>query len=218
MSDKVQPLLDPDAPVLEPESANCAMFYSITNCQDGLRGVPFGSFLIKQMVERLTAEFPRLRKFATVSPIPDFREWLNSKLETLENRPGLAPLARLAARLEDPRWFENPELSAELQHGLVPLCAYYLVHAKEGRKPRDPVARFHLRNGARLERINWLGDVSAAGMQRSAGMMANYVYRLADVERNHELYTREYKVTASYEVEALAKQLMSRGTKNGKTG
>jgi malonyl-CoA decarboxylase len=212
MSDKVQPLLDPDSTVLPAEAASCAMFYSITNCQEGLRGVPFGSFLIKQVVEKLQGEFPRLKKFATVSPVPEFREWLAEKLSTIESKPGFPGIRKSVAKLEDPKWFASKEGSAALERDLVPLCAYYLVHAKKGRKPVDPVARFHLRNGARLERINWLGDTSPAGMQRSAGLMANYVYRLGEVERNHEVYAREYKVAASYEVEALARQVMSRGS------
>jgi malonyl-CoA decarboxylase len=195
MSAKVQPLLDPDSPVLVPETADCAMFYSITNCQEGLRGVPFGSFLIKQVVEDLGREFPRIRKFATVSPVPGFREWLERNAE----------LADLRAKLDQPRWWENRELAETLQKELVPCCARYLLHAKQDREPLDPVARFHLRNGARLERINWLGDTSDAGMQRSAGIMVNYFYRLADLERNHESYTRDYDVVAASEIESLAK-------------
>jgi malonyl-CoA decarboxylase len=210
MSQTVQPLLDPDSPVSAPESADCAMFYSITNCQEGLRGVPFGSFLIKQVMEDVAREFPRLKKFATVSPVPGFREWLAGSIRSHESNPRYSRLANLVAAVEDSRWFEDKNLRKELQHDLVALCAYYLLHAKHGKEPLDPVARFHFRNGARLERINWLGDTSAVGMQRSAGLMTNYVYRLADVERNHELYTREYKITASHEIEAMAKQFVDR--------
>jgi malonyl-CoA decarboxylase len=198
VSDKVQPLLDPDAPVLDPESADCAMFYSITNCQEGLRGVPFGSFLIKRVVEDLSRKFPRLKRFATVSPVPGFRRWLAEKASARDGN--------LLTKLEDPKWFENEKLAAELQKVLVPLCARYLLEEKQGKEPLDPVARFHLKNGARLEQINWLGDTSAIGMERSAGLMANYVYRLGDVERNHELYTQDFKIAAAKEVQALAKQ------------
>ncbi len=196
MSAKVQPLLDPDSPVLSPESADCAMFYSITNCQEGLRGVPFGSFLIKQVVEDLGREFPRIRKFATVSPVPRFREWLGANPE----------LADLRAQLDQPLWWQKKELAEELRQELVPWCARYLLQAKQGREPLDPVARFHLRNGARLERINWLGDTSVAGMQRSAGVMVNYLYRLGDLERNHEAYTRDYHIAAASEIASLAKR------------
>jgi malonyl-CoA decarboxylase len=200
MSDKVQPLLDPDSPVLPPQAADCAMFYSITNCQEGLRGVPFGSFLIKQVVEDLGRELPRIRKFATVSPVPGFREWLAANPD----------LANLRTKLDQPLWWENQELSEELREELVPLCARYLLQAKLRREPLDPVARFHLRNGARLERINWLGDISAVGMHRSAGIMVNYFYRLANLEKNHEAYTRDYQIVAASEIESLAKRKASR--------
>lgn len=200
MADKVQPLLDPDSPVLPPEAAECAMFYSITNCQEGLRGVPFGSFLIKQVVEDVGREVPRIRKFATVSPVPGFREWLAENPE----------LAALQSKLAQPKWWENQELAEELRHELVPLCARYLLQAKHGREPLDPVARFHLRNGARLERINWLGDTSAVGMHRSAGIMVNYLYRLGDLEKNHEAYTRDYEVVAASEIESLARRKATR--------
>jgi malonyl-CoA decarboxylase len=206
MSAKVQPLLDPDSPLVDPETADSAMFYSITNCQKGLRGVPFGSFLIKQVAEEVGKELPRLKKFATVSPVPDLRQWLRENINSLKDNPAYAKLADSIARLEEPSWLEDKQLCAELQRDLIPLCAYYLVRAKQGKEPRDPVARFHLRNGARLERINWLGDTSAIGMQRSAGIMANYVYKLGDVERNHESYIKDFKVNASREVEMLAKR------------
>jgi malonyl-CoA decarboxylase len=147
-------------------------------------------------VEDLGREFPRIRKFATVSPVPRFREWL-------EGHPQMADLLRM---LEQPRWWDNRKLSEALQKELIPWCARYLLQAKHGREPLDPVARFHLRNGARLERINWLGDTSDAGMQRSAGIMVNYFYRLADLEGNHETYTRDFRVVASSEIENLAKR------------
>ncbi len=203
MSAKVQPLIDPDSPVLPAESADCAMFYSITNCQEGLRGVPFGSFLIKRVVEDLGREFPRIRKFATVSPVPNFCDWLEADPETEDVR----------AELEQPRWWESKETSEKLRERLVPLCARYLLQAKHGREPIDPVARFHLRNGARLERINWLGDTSVAGMQRSAGLMVNYLYRFADLERNHEAYTHDYQIVAASDIESLAKRKATRPAK-----
>ena len=195
MSDKVQLLLDPDSPVAPAESADCALFYSITNCQEGLNGIPMGSFLIKQVAEDLGKEFPRIRRFATLSPIPGLRAWLQSNVEP-----------ELLAKLEDPGWLDDSKLREELEERMVPLCAYYLLRAKRGKEPLDPVARFHLRNGARLERINWLGDTSPAGLKRSAGLTVNYLYRLSDLERNHELYTRDYAVAASREIEALVKR------------
>jgi malonyl-CoA decarboxylase len=202
LSDKVQALLDPDSAVLDSDAAEWAIFYSITNCQEGLRGVPFGSFLIKQVVEDVSKEFARIKKFATLSPVPGFRKWLSDKTEALESNRKLAPFADAVEKLDNPQWMED----AALQRQLLPLAAHYLLYAKQNQEPLDPVARFHLKNGARLERINWLGDTSASGLQRSAGLTANYVYKLPDVERNHELYVREHKVRASREIEAQAKR------------
>jgi len=206
MSDKVQALLDPDSPVLDAESAEWAIFYSITNCQEGLRGVPFGSFLIKQVVEDVNKDFPRIKKFATLSPAPGFRKWLAEKAAALQSNAKLASFANAVANLDSPHWMEDGTPRAELQRSVLPLAAYYLTQAKQNQEPLDPVARFHLKNGARLERINWLGDTSVSGLQRSAGLTVNYLYKLPDVERNHELYVREHKVRASRDIEALAKR------------
>ncbi len=184
VSDRVQPLLDPDSAMSDPQAADSAIFYSITNCQEGLRGVPFGSLLIKQVVEDLKKSLPRIRTFATLSPIPGFRKWLAGAGSGLD--PG--------------------KLDEQMRQRLVPLCAHYLVHEKRRNEPLDPVARFHLKNGARLDRINWLADTSPAGIRQSAGLMANYVYDLADLERNHELYTRSGQVVCSRRVRTLAKQ------------
>jgi malonyl-CoA decarboxylase len=199
MSARVQPLLELDSAVADPASANCAIFYSITNCQEGLRGVSFGNLLIKQVAEDLGREFPRLKTFATLSPIPGFRKWLAA---TARGRP---ELAELLVRLDGPRWVEDRS-AAETQRQLVRLCAYYLLHAKQGSEPLDPVARFHLGNGARLEKLNWLGDTSEIGMRRSAGLMVNYVYRLDDLERNHEAYARDRRIIASRRFEVLARE------------
>jgi malonyl-CoA decarboxylase len=206
MSARVQPLLDPDSPVLDAKLANCAMFYSVTNCQEGLRGVPFGNFLIKKVAQDLGDELPQIRTFATVSPVPGFREWLVATIAKDGTNPRFQKVAALMRQVSQADWFQDSELSQEAMAELGPLCAHYLLFAKHGKEPHDSVARFHLRNGARLERINWLGDTSAAGMQRSAGLMVNYVYRLAEVERNHEAYMKEYKVIASRQIEMLAKQ------------
>ena len=198
MSASVQPLLDPDLPLLDAATANCAMFYSITNCQPGLRGISFGNTLIKQVAEDLGREFPRLRTFATLSPIPGFRDWLKGAAREHE------ALAPLVARLEAPGLLHDATTIADVQRELMRLCAYYLLCAKSGQEPVDAVERFHLGNGARLERINWLADTSAGGWQRSAGMMVNYAYRLDDVDRNHEAYARERKVVAARGIESLA--------------
>lgn len=206
MAPNIQPLLDADAPVTDPANADCAMFYSITNCQIGLRGVSFGNFLIKQAVEDLRREFRRVRTFATLSPIPGFRRWLTA-----------SPLgARRSAQLDE--WLgrlAGNESGADvrslepLRREVLGLCAYYLLRAKRGTEPLDPVARFHLANGARLERLNWMGDTSVTGIRQSLGLTVNYVYRLSDVERNHESYAKTGKVVASRDLEAQAKTLSS---------
>ena len=183
---EVRPLLDPEAPVTDPAQADTAIFYSITNCQEGLRGVSFGNVLIKQVVEDLRREFRRVKTFATLSPIPGFRAWVTSR----ETRWASADVSRASAT-------EQRELTA--------LCAEYLLHAKRENEPADPVARFHLANGASLERLNWMADHSRAGIQRSFGLMANYVYRLDDLEKNHDAYARAFRVNASRTIERLAR-------------
>ncbi|OGA74371.1 MAG: hypothetical protein A3G27_13475 [Betaproteobacteria bacterium RIFCSPLOWO2_12_FULL_66_14] len=209
MSARVQTLIDPDSPVTDPSTANCAIFYSITNCQQGLRGISYGNLLIKQVAEDLGREFPRLGTFATLSPVPGFRSWLTSFANAADAHPGQAKTKELLVQLERPDWHEDKELAADMQRELQRLCAYYLLHAKQGQEPLDSVARFHLGNGARLERLNWLGDTSPAGMNRSAGVMVNYVYRLDDVERNHEAYAREHRVIAARRFEVLAKESLA---------
>ena len=204
MSASVQPLIDPASPVCDPAAADCAVFYSITNCQEGLRGISFGNLLIKQVAEDLGREFPRIRTFATLSPIPGFRAWLD-KASREPTFAAQADVPGVIASLDTPSWSENAALRDALQPTLTRLCAHYLVTAKHGVEPLDSVARFHLGNGARLERLNWLADTSSAGMSRSAGLMVNYVYRLDDVERNHEAYANEHRVIASRRIESLAR-------------
>ena len=198
MSATVQPLLDKALPIGSPLSADCAMFYSITNCQEGLRGISFGNLLIKQVAEELKREFPHLRRFATLSPIPGFRAWLDGANINGEHKA-------LLERLKDPAWHQG-EVPEALQKLLLRLCAYYLVNVKQGKEPLDAVARFHLGNGAALERLNWLGDTSEQGMARSAGLMVNYVYWLGELERNHEAYFRHHQIAASPAIEKLARE------------
>jgi malonyl-CoA decarboxylase len=201
MSAQVQPLLDERAPLSDTHGADCAMFYSITNCQAGLRGISFGNLLIKQVAEDLKREFPHLRRFATLSPIPGFRRWLE--------QAGAAELdpdkRQLLERLQDSAWHLG-DVPEALKTLVLRLCARYLLHAKQGDEPLDPVARFHLGNGASLDRINWLADSSAHGMSRSAGLMVNYVYWLAELEHNHEQYFKHHSIAASPGVERLARE------------
>ncbi len=200
ISTTVAPLLDPDSPEVDPARADCAMFYSITNCQDGLRGISFGNLLIKQVVHELGREFPRLKTFATLSPVPGFRAWLAGIAR--DHAVSVPDLARLDER----DWFENAAVAERLRPPLMGLCAHYLTAVKKDDEPLDAVARFHLGNGARMEKLNWLADTSKPGMQRSAGIMVNYLYRLADVEKNHEAFVREHEVAASHELKKLARE------------
>ena len=200
MSEQVQPLLDPDSPVVDPAGADTAVFYSITNCQEGLRGISFGNFLIKQVAEDLGREFPRLKTFATLSPIPEFGKWLADTAATH------AELAEFAGAPTEADWIERAGPGTRLRTELMRLCAYYLQRAKHDSEPADAVARFHLGNGARMERLNWLADSSKPGMARSAGLMVNYVYRLKDVERNHEAYANQHLVVASPGLALLARE------------
>ncbi len=202
MADKVQPLLDRDSPILPVGEADTAIFYSISNCQVGLKGVSLGNFLIKMVVAALEAELPQLRYFATLSPIPGFRSWLERALEA--NDPVVGADARAAlAMLDAPDWPWDTEKAEAMRPWLMSLCAHYLVREKRGGGPLDPVARFHLGNGARLERVNWLGDVSAKGLAESAGMLVNYRYDQGRIPANHEAYVATGEVIHSSAVRGL---------------
>jgi malonyl-CoA decarboxylase len=195
ISGRIQPLIDPDSPVRPPDIADTAVFYSITNCQRGLRNVPFGSFLIKQVVETLRTELPHLKTFVTLSPIPGFRAWLEEA-----EFPGEA--AKAAKRLSESGWMND----ARLEREMLALCAYYLTCVRKGPEPFDPVGRFHLRNGARVERLNWMADVSDTGSKTSATLMANYLYTENELEKNHERYMKDFRVNASREIRTLARR------------
>jgi malonyl-CoA decarboxylase len=180
-----------------------AVFYSISNCQEGLRGISFGNFLIKQVVEDLTRAIPGLKTFVTLSPVPGFAGWLErakaSNLLTYLDATELAILDNLS----DEDWRRDEELAEAMKPLLLSAAAHYFLVAKNihGR-PVDPVARFHLGNGARLERINWLGNTSPRGLTEAHGLMVNYRYDLRDIERNHELFANSGVVAASKPVRA----------------
>jgi malonyl-CoA decarboxylase len=201
MSAAIEPLLALDAPQIDPDTADTAIFYSITNCQSGLRGISFGNLLIKQVAQRLGQEFPRIRTFATLSPIPGFAAWLEAV--RAQAAPGDAEPERMPA-LDTGEWHTSADASEDMRKVLMPYAAYYLTQARQQGEAADAVARFHLGNGARLERLNWLADTSPRGLKQSLGMMVNYLYRLDEVEHNHEVYVREQKVTASRELRRLA--------------
>ena len=176
--------------------ADTAIFYSISNCQGGLRGVAFGNFLIKQVVEELKAEFPQLKRFSTLSPVPGFRRWLGQRLAN-----GSDPDAGLLPQLENGGWWNDPAQREKLRAPLLRLCARYLTRQPSIRI--DPVARFHLGNGARLERINWLGNNAPRGIQESFGIMVNYLYDRDTINDNHEAFVRDGTIVRSPDVDAL---------------
>jgi malonyl-CoA decarboxylase len=180
-----------------------AVFYSISNCQEGLKGISFGNFLIKQVADDLSREMPSLKTFVTLSPVPSFARWLD-RMAADEAGGVVGPDDRKAlARLKDPQWHDL-ETAREVEGPLMALAAHYFLLAKaEDGRPVDPVARFHLGNGARLDRINWFGDTSEKGLRDAHGLMVNYRYDLKEIERNHESYANEGAVAASRAVRGL---------------
>lgn len=198
----IGPLLDGDRKAVSPDRAKTAVFYSISNCQKGLAGISFGNFLIKQVVEDLRREFPKLETFVTLSPVPGFSRWLKSA--------NLAHLSvedrQLVAKLEHRVWVDEPGLPERMKRVIEPLAlSYFLAARRDDGRPADPVANFHLGNGARLERINWLGDKSPKGLRDSAGLMVNYLYNLDDIEKNHELFANNAEIVVSAALKKLAK-------------
>ena len=200
----IAPILGKDREVAETEKARTATFYSISNCQRGLTGVSFGSFLIKQVVEEVGREVPKLSTFVTLSPVTSFAAWL--KRERAEEKSAALTEAEKAAlvTLDQPGWWTNEEAAAQVQDTVMRAAAYYFLRARNGRgAPIDPVARFHLGNGARLERINWLADTSERAMAQACGLMVNYLYELDDIEKNHEAYAEGRTVVAAGAVQRL---------------
>jgi malonyl-CoA decarboxylase len=202
MSAQVQSLLDQAQPTQAANSATTAIFYSISNTQLGLQGVSLGNFLIKRVVNALLGELPQLKTFATLSPIPGFARWLAQQVESGE--VALDEASREALARSD--WYQQAEQAVQLEKVLKPLCARYLALARRGAGALDPVAHFHLSNGAKIERINWLGDTSAKGLRIAHGLMVNYVYQLDEIDRNHERYSELSEVSTSREVRALAEK------------
>lgn len=202
----IGPILAKERSVLGLEKANTATFYSISNCQRGLVGISFGHFLIKQVAEEISREHPNLSHFVTLSPMPGFATWLareraaeHSDLLRAEDRAALEAL-------DAPGWHADPAQQRTLREPLMRAAAAYLVTAREDNgTPIDPVARFHLGNGAQLERINWLADTLPKGLRQSHGLMANYLYDLGQIERNHEAYVEHHTVLASGPVKRLAR-------------
>lgn len=215
MAASIQELLDEKAPLLDPRAADTATFYSINNCQRGLDGISFGNFLIKRVVSELSAEFRNIRTFATLSPIPGFRRWLEEQPEGLLTEeeekalsaalPGEGPVL---SRLLQHREALRGEVAKVAEPILLRLCARYLLRESDPRRPgraRDPVAHFHLSNGARIERLNWRGDTSEKGWRESLGVMVNYLYDPARIEEYHEGYAGEGTRAAASALRRLAR-------------
>lgn len=209
-AESMQTLLDEKAPVQNLQSADTALFYSISNTQKGLRGISLGNLLLKRVIEDLRRDLPRLKVFATLSPLPGFRMWLD---QALADRRELLPATdvekfavslghpdaatALADALARPEWPADARLGSALRELLEKLCARYLVREKSSAQPLDPVAQFHLHNGARLNRLYWLADTSPQGMRQSYGMMASYRYELDKVDENHERFLQDGHVAAA---------------------
>jgi len=198
----IAPILASERDSVEVEKARTAVFYSISNCQRGLAGVSFGNFLIKQVVEEVSRELPRLSTFVTLSPVPGFAKWLKREREN-ESSTALSEADKAAlAALDETGWWSNPEAADKLKDPIMRAASWYFLRARSPRGlPVDPVARFHLGNGARLERIDWLGDTSEKAIAQACGLMVNYLYDLDDIEKNHEAFAESRTVVASNAVQ-----------------
>ncbi|MEE8546399.1 MAG: malonyl-CoA decarboxylase [Alphaproteobacteria bacterium] len=219
LAGNIQELLDEAAPAQDPDAADSAIFYAISNAQAGLRGVSFGSFLIKRVVDDLARDLKGIKHFATLSPLPGFRAWLDGRIgqgdESLLGAAEARELGKLAGAesgaaalkslLNLPEWPQAEATAEALRAPLLRLAARYLLAEPGAGRARDRVAHFHLTNGARIERINWLADRSEKGLDQSAGIMVNYRYRLQDIEANHEAYRGEGRIVASAAVRSLLK-------------
>jgi malonyl-CoA decarboxylase len=216
IADNIHDLLDQGKQPLAPTEADCAIFYSISNCQAGLAGVGFGNFLIKNVVKVLSEKLPNLKTFLTLSPIPGFLAHLRANPEELPLTEKELRSLKEVSSAEDPKDYFRTALGTLEQHLddtresplkpiLLRLCAAYLLNAKRGRQAHDRVSHFHLSNGAKIERINWGADRSAKGLEQSAGMMVNYHYQLPQIEKNHESYTGTGVIACSGGVVRLAK-------------
>jgi malonyl-CoA decarboxylase len=194
----IGPILAEERDPIAPDKVATAVFYSISNCQRGLTGVSFGHFLIKQVAEEIARENARVSRFVTLSPVPGFAQWLKRERATESSRALTAEDRAALAGLDTPLWWQDVEGSEALEEPLLRAAAWYFLRAR-GRNgaPIDPVARFHLGNGARLERLNWLGDLSERALEQSHSLMVNYLYELDDIEKNHEAYARSRTIVAA---------------------
>lgn len=205
---EIDGLLRRDRPLLDQTQADTAVFYSISNTQAGLKGISFGNFLIKQVVEDLLRDLPNLNTFVTLSPIPGFASWLRR-----ERASATAEEDAAFQLLDIPNWHQNADVRATLGPLLTKAAAVYLAEARDAAsRPLDPVARFHLGNGARLERVNANADLSPNGLKQSHGAMVNYLYDLPSIESNHESFVNKGEVVCSKSVRKLIERDKSTGT------
>jgi malonyl-CoA decarboxylase len=202
----IAPILSSEIEPDDLERATSAVFYSISNCQRGLSGVSFGHFLIKQVVEDVRREMPRLSTFVTLSPVPGFAAWLDRE------RAGKASMAlseedrAVLTALDQADWWRDPQSVEKVREPLLRAAGWYFLRARNSHDaPLDAVARFHLGNGARLERINVLADTSPRALQQSYGLMVNYLYDLDDIEQNHEAYAQQHAIIAAGRVNKLVR-------------
>jgi malonyl-CoA decarboxylase len=207
LADNVQKLLDEDAPILDLNEADTAIFYSISNAQKGLGGISFGNFLIKRVVAELQHDFPSLKQFSTLSPIPGFQRWLSKKTEEeLADLPG----GKAWLQISQPRlpldWQLDETLAESRREPLLQLAAHYLSNEKrKGKTALDSVAHFHLSNGAEIAQLNWLGDSSINGLKQSAGLMVNYLYDLPHIETRSQDYSAQGSIAQSAKIKTLCK-------------
>lgn len=218
LSTNIHDLLNQEDQKTEPDQATTAIFYSISNTQPGLAGINLGNFLIKTVVQELSSEYSNLKHFATLSPVPGFKKWLAPKLasgdenllrrrevEIIQEHYSCKDAARKLEEVLNNNWYLDDETSDMLKPILTRLCVHYLFKEKKGSRTLDPVANFHLANGARLEKVNWLADLTEAGLKRSYGIMVNYYYELSDIEKNHEEYVTKARIVASRSVKSMLK-------------
>ncbi|WP_306603483.1 malonyl-CoA decarboxylase [Azonexus sp.] len=213
LAGNVQELLDENAPVFDHRKADTAIFYSISSTQLGLRGVSFGNFLLKRVIDDLKRDFPKLDKFATLSPIPALASWVKRNPQVLAEVGVDLTLEQLSTG----EWAAEREQARRLRDPLTRLAARYLASAKRGGQkasqdnnqdsgpPYDPVSRFHLGNGARVEHLNYLADTSAKGFAQSFGLMVNYRYELDEIESNLEAFTGSGRIAMSSAIRRLAR-------------
>jgi len=211
----IAPLLADNRNPIPADSATCAVFYSISNCQVGLKGVPLGDFLIKKVVEELKKELPSLKTFVTLSPVPGFMRWLAQERGKEASDHVAEEDKALLGLLEGPDWHLDAEAAKTLKTRLLPaVAAYLLVVRTESGKPIDPVARFHLGNGARLERIHWLSDLTPKGLTQAAGFMVNYLYEPDRMDRNQEAFAHHGEIVSSHSVRRLLRSDILKKFKN----